>query len=76
MSIFLRDKVQGQNGRFVLPVGGPVPYGSQVPGSIKLVDQDIHGFKRFFALIAPRRIGFYYMVEAFYRTLSPGHYLL
>lgn len=38
VSVFLRDKVQGQNGRFMLTVGGPVPYGTDVPGTIKLYD--------------------------------------
>lgn len=32
VSIFLKDKVQNSNGRFVLPTSGPVPYGTQVPG--------------------------------------------
>ncbi|XP_048767277.1 protein OSCP1-like isoform X2 [Ostrea edulis] len=36
VSIFLKDKVQNSNGRFVLPVGGAVPYGAELPGSIKL----------------------------------------
>ncbi|XP_045195678.1 protein OSCP1-like isoform X1 [Mercenaria mercenaria] len=39
VSIFLKDKVQTSNGRFVLPVGGPVPWGTQVPGSIKCFDE-------------------------------------
>lgn len=36
VSIFLKDKVQNSNGRFVLPTGGAVPYGAEVPGTIKL----------------------------------------
>lgn len=36
VSIFLKDKVQNSNGRFVLPTSGPVPYGSEVPGTIRL----------------------------------------
>uniref|UniRef100_H3D3R7 Organic solute carrier partner 1 n=2 Tax=Tetraodon nigroviridis TaxID=99883 RepID=H3D3R7_TETNG len=36
VSIFLKDKVQNSNGRFVLSTSGPVPYGTQVPGTIRL----------------------------------------
>lgn len=36
VSIFLKDKVQNSNGRFVLPISGPVPYGTQVPGLIRI----------------------------------------
>ncbi|XP_036394981.1 protein OSCP1 [Megalops cyprinoides] len=36
VSIFLKDKVQNSNGRFVLPTSGPVPYGTQVPGLIRI----------------------------------------
>ncbi|KAG5858020.1 hypothetical protein ANANG_G00025660 [Anguilla anguilla] len=36
VSIFLKDKVQNSNGRFVLPTSGPVPHGTQVPGSIRI----------------------------------------
>ncbi|ELW48190.1 Protein OSCP1 [Tupaia chinensis] len=35
VSIFLKDKVQNSNGRFVLPVSGPVPWGTEVPGLIR-----------------------------------------
>ncbi|XP_077976868.1 protein OSCP1-like [Glandiceps talaboti] len=35
VSIFLKDKVQNSNGRFALPVNGPVPYGSDIPGTIR-----------------------------------------
>ncbi|XP_075410117.1 protein OSCP1 [Tenrec ecaudatus] len=35
VSIFLKDKVQNSNGRFVLPVSGPVPWGTDVPGLIR-----------------------------------------
>ncbi|XP_023677013.1 protein OSCP1 isoform X2 [Paramormyrops kingsleyae] len=35
VSIFLKDKVQNSNGRFVLPTSGPVPYGTQIPGLIR-----------------------------------------
>ncbi|XP_060062175.1 protein OSCP1-like isoform X2 [Erinaceus europaeus] len=36
VSIFLKDKVQNSNGRFVLPVSGPVPWGTEVPGLIRV----------------------------------------
>ncbi|KAI1894869.1 hypothetical protein AGOR_G00120200 [Albula goreensis] len=36
VSIFLKDKVQNSNGRFVLPTSGPVPHGTQVPGLIRI----------------------------------------
>ncbi|XP_020951611.1 protein OSCP1 isoform X1 [Sus scrofa] len=36
VSIFLKDKVQNSNGRFVLPVSGPVPWGTEVPGLIRM----------------------------------------
>lgn len=39
VSIFLKDKVQTSNGRFVLTTGGPVPWGSEVPGTIKRFDE-------------------------------------
>ncbi|NWR96977.1 OSCP1 protein, partial [Motacilla alba] len=35
VSIFLKDKVQNSNGRFVLPISGPVPWGTEVPGLIR-----------------------------------------
>ncbi|XP_054938908.1 protein OSCP1 isoform X2 [Physeter macrocephalus] len=35
VSIFLKDKVQNSNGRFVLPVSGPLPWGTKVPGLIR-----------------------------------------
>uniref|UniRef100_A0A8C6K7G0 Serine/threonine kinase 40 n=1 Tax=Nothobranchius furzeri TaxID=105023 RepID=A0A8C6K7G0_NOTFU len=35
VSIFLKDKVQNSNGRFVLLTSGPVPHGTQVPGLIR-----------------------------------------
>ncbi|KAM6216607.1 protein OSCP1 isoform 1-T1 [Rhynchocyon petersi] len=38
VSIFLKDKVQNSNGRFVLPVSGPVPWGIEVPGLIRIFD--------------------------------------
>ncbi|XP_012929743.1 protein OSCP1 isoform X2 [Heterocephalus glaber] len=36
VSIFLKDRVQNSNGRFVLPVSGPVPWGTEVPGLIRI----------------------------------------
>ncbi|XP_064204838.1 protein OSCP1a isoform X2 [Anguilla rostrata] len=36
VSLFLKDKVQNSNGRFALPVTGPVPYGVEVPGVIRI----------------------------------------
>uniref|UniRef100_A0A8C0HEE9 Organic solute carrier partner 1 n=1 Tax=Chelonoidis abingdonii TaxID=106734 RepID=A0A8C0HEE9_CHEAB len=36
VSIFLKDKVQNSNGRFVLPLSGPVPWGTEVPGLIRM----------------------------------------
>eukprot|EP00118_Oscarella_pearsei_P007549 m.37418 g.37418 ORF g.37418 m.37418 type:complete len:385 (+) comp32376_c0_seq4:45-1199(+) len=38
VSVFLKDKTQTQNGWFVLNPVGPVPYGSEVPGSIRCYD--------------------------------------
>ncbi|XP_006777349.1 PREDICTED: protein OSCP1 isoform X1 [Myotis davidii] len=38
VSLFLKDKVQNSNGRFVLPVSGPVPWGIEVPGLIRMFD--------------------------------------
>lgn len=35
VSVFLKDRVQNSNGRFVLPVSGPVPWGTEVPGLIR-----------------------------------------
>ncbi|XP_022430962.1 protein OSCP1 isoform X3 [Delphinapterus leucas] len=35
VSIFLKDKVQNSNGRFVLPVSGPLPWGTKVPGLVR-----------------------------------------
>ncbi|XP_037683633.1 protein OSCP1 isoform X3 [Choloepus didactylus] len=36
VSIFLKDRVQNSNGRFVLPMSGPVPWGTEVPGLIRM----------------------------------------
>lgn len=35
VSIFLKEKIQKPDGRFVLPTSGPVPHGSDVPGLIR-----------------------------------------
>ncbi|XP_049328915.1 protein OSCP1-like [Astyanax mexicanus] len=35
VSIFLKEKIQNPDGRFVLPTSGPVPHGSDVPGLIR-----------------------------------------
>ncbi|XP_051892325.1 protein OSCP1 isoform X1 [Pristis pectinata] len=40
VSIFLKDKVQNSNGRFVLPVSGPVPWGTEVPGLIRMLNHN------------------------------------
>ena len=37
VSIFLKDKVQNNNGRFVIPISGSVPNGFNVPGTVRLV---------------------------------------
>ncbi|XP_005736259.1 protein OSCP1 [Pundamilia nyererei] len=41
VSIFLKDKVQNSNGRFVLPTSGPVPHGTQVPGLIRYHSKEL-----------------------------------
>ena len=35
VSILLRDKAQLSDGHFVMPVGGPVSWGADVPGTIR-----------------------------------------
>ena len=35
VSILLKDKAQLPDGRFVLPVGGPVARGADTPGTIR-----------------------------------------
>ncbi|XP_044275398.1 protein OSCP1 isoform X3 [Varanus komodoensis] len=35
VSILLKDKVQNSNGHFVLPISGPVPWGTEIPGLIR-----------------------------------------
>ncbi|KAI0208252.1 Protein OSCP1 [Lamellibrachia satsuma] len=36
VSIFLKDKVQSSNGHFVLPTDGPIPWGTELPGTIRI----------------------------------------
>ncbi|XP_071493076.1 protein OSCP1-like [Diadema antillarum] len=40
VSIFLKEKVQSSNGRFVLSLGGAVPYGTEIPGTIRYFNKD------------------------------------
>ncbi|NWZ53589.1 protein OSCP1 isoform X1 [Haliaeetus albicilla] len=46
VSIFLKDKVQNSNGRFVLPISGPVPWGTEVPGLIRIFNHNGDEVKR------------------------------
>nr|XP_045006263.1 protein OSCP1 isoform X2 [Jaculus jaculus] len=46
VSTFLKDKVQNSNGRFVLPVSGPVPWGTEVPGLIRVFNDKGQEVKR------------------------------
>ncbi|XP_006886515.1 PREDICTED: protein OSCP1 isoform X1 [Elephantulus edwardii] len=46
VSIFLKDKVQNSNGRFVLPISGPVPWGTEVPGLIRMFNKKGKEVKR------------------------------
>ncbi|KAL8619017.1 hypothetical protein ACOMHN_020715 [Nucella lapillus] len=39
VSIFLKEKVQNNNGRFVLPTSGELPFGTQPPGTIRQFDE-------------------------------------
>lgn len=40
VSIFLKDKVQNNTGRFVLPTSGQLPWGTEPPGKIRLFGED------------------------------------
>ncbi|PFX34073.1 protein OSCP1-like [Stylophora pistillata] len=40
VSIFLKDKVQNANGKFVLPADGAVPWDTEVPGSIRYLNTE------------------------------------
>ncbi|XP_072036305.1 protein OSCP1-like [Amphiura filiformis] len=40
VSIFLKDRVQNSNGKFVLPLGGQIPYGAEIPGTIRYFNED------------------------------------
>ncbi|XP_042297130.1 protein OSCP1 isoform X2 [Sceloporus undulatus] len=46
VSILLKDKVQNSNGHFVLPTSGPVPWGTDVPGVIRLFNSKGDEIKR------------------------------
>ncbi|XP_043940749.1 protein OSCP1 [Protopterus annectens] len=46
VSIFLKDKVQNSNGRFVLPTSGHVPWGTEVPGLIRMFGYSGEEIKR------------------------------
>ncbi|XP_027720595.1 protein OSCP1 isoform X1 [Vombatus ursinus] len=46
VSIFLKDKIQNSNGRFVLPISGPVPWGTEVPGLIRMFNDKGEEVKR------------------------------
>ncbi|XP_029475530.1 protein OSCP1 isoform X2 [Rhinatrema bivittatum] len=64
VSIFLKDKVQNSNGRFVLPICGPVPWGTEVPGLIRIFNLSGEEVKRVEFLnggnyISPLREGSY-----------------
>ena len=45
VSIFLKDRVQNSNGKFVLPINGAVPFTSDVPGTIRYYDENGKVFK-------------------------------
>lgn len=38
VSVFLKEKQQTPHGTFILPIGGPVPYGSEVAGITRVFD--------------------------------------
>merc|ERR1712126_525842 len=40
VSIFLKDKVQNQDGGFVFEKGGPVPHDTEIPGTIRVFGAD------------------------------------
>ncbi|XP_041932255.1 protein OSCP1a isoform X2 [Alosa sapidissima] len=46
VSVFLREKLQNANGHFVLSTSGPVPQGSDVPGLIRLFNNQGKEVKR------------------------------
>ncbi|CAB3980570.1 Hypothetical predicted protein [Paramuricea clavata] len=45
VSIFLKDRVQNTNGKFVLATDGAVPFTSEVPGTIRYYDENGKVFK-------------------------------
>ncbi|KAM4631094.1 protein OSCP1a [Polymixia lowei] len=46
VSLFLKDKVQNPNGRFVLSTSGSVPHGIEVPGLIRMFNSQGREVKR------------------------------
>ncbi|BFZ24996.1 hypothetical protein BsWGS_28035 [Bradybaena similaris] len=40
VSIFLKDKVQNSSGRFVINPGGTLPFGTELPGTIRLFNEN------------------------------------
>lgn len=40
VSIFLKDRVQNQDGFFVYEKGGPVPHDSEIPGTIRVISAE------------------------------------
>ena len=37
ISVLMRQKLQHQNGAFVIPIDGPIPVGFEIPGTIRYV---------------------------------------
>ena len=35
ISVLMRQKLQHQNGAFVIPIDGPIPVGFEIPGTIR-----------------------------------------
>ena len=46
VSIFLKDKVQSTNGKFVLTTDGAVPWDSEVPGAIRQGNIDLLDYEQ------------------------------
>ncbi|XP_069971400.1 protein OSCP1-like [Penaeus vannamei] len=49
VSLFLKENQQNPSGGFVIDTDGAVPYGTEVPGSVRLFDgkEEVTGLKRF-----------------------------
>ncbi|XP_042871664.1 protein OSCP1-like [Penaeus japonicus] len=49
VSLFLKESQQNPSGAFVIDTDGAVPYGTEVPGSIRIFDgkEEVTGIKRF-----------------------------